>query len=159
MPFQRRPFVRFLLSLQVVPVHLLCGVLVLCLGADVLAGRGQPDYKWGLLFTIVAYPMIIGLMWWQQKLDRDAEVDHVVRSIVEPDEYRVKRERYRRISLFVVGAIAAWLTFEGQRGLDIGGVPAQYAGYGLFAFAMLGFAGVNVWRGGPLDPRNDPPHE
>ena len=37
------------------------------------------------------------------------------------------------------------------------GTPLPYFGYGLAALGGLGLCGVNVFIGGPLDPRHDPP--
>lgn len=34
---------------------------------------------------------------------------------------------------------------------------AQYLGYFTFTLCALGAAGMNIWYGGPLDPRFDPP--
>jgi hypothetical protein len=36
-----------------------------------------------------------------------------------------------------------------------GGTPAPYVGVGLMIIGALGLLGVNVFRGGPLDARND----
>lgn len=37
-----------------------------------------------------------------------------------------------------------------------GGPPAQYVGYAIGGLGVLGHCGVNIWHGGPIDPRNDP---
>ena len=34
-------------------------------------------------------------------------------------------------------------------------LSAKYLGYFCIGLALLGLFGVNVWRGGPLDPRRD----
>jgi hypothetical protein len=54
-------------------------------------------------------------------------------------------------------AVASWLVYSGNRGLLINALPAQFLGFFLLLLAALGAVGVNVWYGGPLDPRFDPP--
>jgi hypothetical protein len=54
---------------------------------------------------------------------------------------------------FVFGAFLGAIGLDHGRGIDLRFLAAG----GMFLFAgMLGTCGVNVWRGGPLDPRNDP---
>jgi hypothetical protein len=40
--------------------------------------------------------------------------------------------------------------------LHIDQLPAQYLGYFLLGLAALGLCRVNIWYGGPIDPRFDP---
>lgn len=155
----RRPFTRFLLSANAIHVHLLCITLIVVLSISLWTGDAQPDYGWGLLFTIVVYPIVLGLMWWSEHLEERAEVEHVVESLTAPDRLRRKRRWWRRAALAALTAVAAGLVYAGYRGLQIDFLPAQYLGYFLFGFAALGAAGVNIWYGGPLDPRMDPPPE
>jgi hypothetical protein len=56
--------------------------------------------------------------------------------------------------LFAVGGVAEYFGYEGWR---VNSVPAHYLGYAFTAFAVLGLLGVNIWRGGPLDRRFEPP--
>jgi len=39
----------------------------------------------------------------------------------------------------------------------IGSVPAHSIGYIVAAIGLAGVFGINIWAGGPLDPKNDPP--
>jgi hypothetical protein len=60
--------------------------------------------------------------------------------------------------IFFFGAGAFFLAggFDAGRIADMRFVTA--GAFFLF-IRMLGACGINVWRGGPLDPRNDPPPE
>lgn len=153
----RRPIKKVLLSSRAIQVHLLCITLIVVLSISIWEGNAQPDYKWGLLFTIVAYPIVLWLLWFSDKMEEQAAVDYVVESLTEPEQLRRKQRRWRRWTLTVLFAVSAFLMFVGKQGWEFNGVPTHYIGYFLFAFAMLGGIGVNIWYGGPLDPRNDPP--
>jgi hypothetical protein len=67
------------------------------------------------------------------------------------------RTHQRGLSLVFLFALAGGLIWAGYSGWEIDFLPAQYLGYFLAAFAVAGLCGVNVWFGGPLDKRNDPP--
>lgn len=153
----RSPFARFLISASAIQVHLLCGTLIVVLSIDLRAGNAKPDYKWGLLFTILVYPLLLGLLWWRERLEGRAAVEHVIESLTEPERLRRKRQWGRLGASAFLVAVATGLVISGNRGLLINAFPAQYLGYILYAFVALGAMGVNVWYGGPLDPRFDPP--
>jgi hypothetical protein len=155
----RRSFTRFLLSGTAIEVHLLCVTLIVVLSVSLWTGAAQADYGWGLLFTIVAYPITLGLIWWYEHSQERAEVQHVVDSITAPEKLRRKRQWGRRVALAALVGFAACLVYFGNRGLRLDRIPAQYIGYFLLGFAALGAAGINIWYGGPLDPRMDPPPE
>lgn len=155
----RRPFIRFLLSANAIQVHLLCLILIVILSISLWTGDAQPDYGWGLLFAIVVWPVLLGLMWWSERLNEQAAVEHVLESLTAPERLRQKRRWGRRAALAAVVGVAAGLLYAGNQGLEVETLPAQYLGYFLFAFAALGVVGVNIWYGGPLDPRMDPPPE
>ena len=57
----QRPFVRFLLSLDAIQVHLLCLCVIVVVSISLWEGKPQPDYAWALLFAIVAWPVLLGL--------------------------------------------------------------------------------------------------
>jgi hypothetical protein len=105
----QRPFLRFLLSLEALQVHLLCSVLIVVLSISLWTGEAQPDYGWGLLFTIVAWPVLIGLMWYSKRLDERMVVEHVVESITAPEKLRRKRVMWRRGSLVFLVSVAGAL--------------------------------------------------
>lgn len=153
----RRPFKNFLLSGNAIQVHLLCITLIVVLSISIWEGNAQPDYKWGLLFTIIAYPIVLWLLWANDSMEQQAAVEHIVESLTEPEQLRRKQRRWRGWSLTGLFAVSAFLAVMGKQGWELNGVPTQYIGYFLFAFAMLGAFGVNIWYGGPLDQRNDPP--
>ncbi|MDP6468619.1 MAG: hypothetical protein QF918_12805 [Pirellulaceae bacterium] len=72
---------------------------------------------------------------------------------------RAKNRRQERLAWQVyLLSVAGWLIYLGDR-WEISGLRADYVGYGLAAFGALGFLGVNIWIGGPLDPRRDPPED
>lgn len=125
-------------------------------------GNAQPDYKWRLLFTIVVYPVLFGGLWWSDRLDAQAVEEHVVEehvveSVTEPEWLRRKCRSWRRSSLVLFFGIAVAFVYAGHRGFQIDLLPAHYLGYFFMMVALLGVAGVNIWYGGPLDPRMDPP--
>lgn len=61
------------------------------------------------------------------------------------------------LTLIALTAFGAFLIIQGFRGLLVEDLPAQYLGYLIIAVVVLGLMGVNVWRGGPFDPRRDAP--
>ena len=76
-----------------------------------------------------------------------------------------RRRLYRFLFQLALFAVGGWLIYQGHDGWvlkrltadpDSAGVPAQYIGYILVGFGLLGFFGVNIWYGGLLDPRRDP---
>ena len=155
----RRALKRFLLSGDAIQVHLLFGALAVLLAYSLWSGEAQADYGWGLLFCVVACPVILGLMWWQNRADLEAAARELEESLTERKKLRRKRRLWRMGSLVFVAGVAVGLVVAGNNGLVIESLPAQYLGYALIAVAGLGLAGVNIWFGGPLDPRLDPPTE
>jgi hypothetical protein len=75
------------------------------------------------------------------------------------------RRTKRAIAQVFLLAFAGFLIVLGFSGWLVGpaggeGVlPAQYLGFFLLAYGLLGLLGVNIWYGGPLDPRRDPPKQ
>jgi hypothetical protein len=68
----------------------------------------------------------------------------------------MSRHRWRGFSLVVFLGIATWFIYLGLNGRVLARVlPLQYLGYLLAGFVVAGLFGVNIWRGGPLDPMND----
>ena len=67
----------------------------------------------------------------------------------------VKRPKHQRMAALVyLFLISGWLVFLRDR-WTISMIPVRYLGYALGAFGLLGLFGVNIWYGGPLDPRRD----
>ena len=61
----------------------------------------------------------------------------------------------RLVALIFLLAVGIWCIYLGFHGWVMNGMlPVQYVGYLLVAFAVLGFFGVNVFYGGPLDRRH-----
>jgi O-antigen/teichoic acid export membrane protein len=153
----RKPFWKFVLSWDALEAHLIFGGLILLLSYSLLAGEAQADYGWGLLFAVCAYPVVLGLMWWQERADEQAAIEHEEKSKSAPERLRRERQMWRQSSLVCIAAAAIALVYFGRQGMVIEFLPAHYLGYFLMALAVLGMSGVNIWHGGPLDPRMDPP--
>jgi hypothetical protein len=69
------------------------------------------------------------------------------------------RRLQRALALVFLFAASGFFVYLGYRGWAVNFVPAQYLGYFLATCGVLGLCGVNIWHGGPLDPRHDPqPH-
>ena len=155
----KRGFWRFVFSMDAIEAHLLFLTLIGVLSYSLWAGEAQPDYAWGLLFGVVAYPVVLGLMWWQKRSDQEFIEQHLEESQSAPEKLRQRRRNWRKGSLVFFAAVSLFLIYEGHRGLLINFLPAQYLGYVFIGVAVLGMAGVNIWYGGPLDPRLDPEEE
>jgi len=150
---------RFLMSGKAIQAHILCLSLIILLSISLWTGEAQPDYVFGLLFVVIAYPVLLLLLWKTERLDEKAQIEHVVESITVPDKLRKKRYRWRRITIYGTILVAALLIYLGIRGVKMDFVPTQYIGCLLLAFVVADTFGVNVWYGGPLNPRHDPPSQ
>ena len=73
------------------------------------------------------------------------------------------RQKYRlmaQVALIAAGLVCVlfmngWvLTGRGMRSGP--GIPMHWVGYAFIAYSALGFFGVNIFKGGPLDPARDP---
>jgi hypothetical protein len=64
-----RPFLRFLRSGDAIQIHFVCLLLVVLLSWSLWTGDAQPDYRYGLVFAVIAYPVLLALSWWSQRLD------------------------------------------------------------------------------------------
>ena len=75
----------------------------------------------------------------------------------KPPESKASRERrlLRAASLVPLFLFAGFLVLLGGRGSHFGPLPAHFVGLALAGFGALGIAGVNIWRGGEMDPRLD----
>ncbi|WP_166820674.1 hypothetical protein [Thalassoroseus pseudoceratinae] len=149
-------FRRFLRSGDAFQIHLLFGGLTVVLVVGLLTDDRQPDLGWGLLFAVVAWPIVLGLAWLGQKSDEKFVADHIAESISAPRQLLQKRCRWRLISLGFLLVVGLACVFAGHHGWEFESLPAYWLGYLLLLIAGLGAVGVNVWYGGPLDPRFDP---
>jgi hypothetical protein len=55
------------------------------------------------------------------------------------------------VGVFAASGFFIWLGDD----WTISSVPAHYVGYIVMAVGIAGLLGINIWYGGPLDPRND----
>jgi hypothetical protein len=70
----------------------------------------------------------------------------------------MSRSQWRGIAFVFLFGFASYLIYIGLQGWVVNRLlPAHYLGFFLVAYGVAGLFGVNIWRGGPLDPRNDPP--
>lgn len=153
----QRRIKRFLLSSHAIEAHLVCPFLIVILSVGLWNGNAQPEYALALAFSVIAYPTVLLLSWLADcQIERDA-IQYQIEYHTAPEKLRRKRRRWR-LGAFAALMAAAWLLlYFGEKGLRIDSLPAQYLGYILLVFCLLGAAGVNIWYGGPLDPRGDPP--
>jgi hypothetical protein len=63
------PFRRFLRTGDAIQIHVVCLLLIVVLSWSLVTGNAQPDYKYGLLFAVIVYPVLLVLSWWSQRLD------------------------------------------------------------------------------------------
>lgn len=69
----------------------------------------------------------------------------------------MSRQNWRRASLvflFDFGGLLVYLGFDGWTFNKV--LPTHFAGFFLIASGIAGLFEVNIWHGGPLDPRFDP---
>jgi hypothetical protein len=114
------------------------------------------DWLWMLLFLVIGYPFVLVLLWFQQRHATRMAAGEAVEILTEPEKVKARRVKWRRgsiLALVAAGGAAVWF---GHGGLLIQGIPGQYIGYFLLGMAALGVCGVNIWYGGPIDPRRDP---
>ncbi len=149
-------FARFLRSLAAIQVHLLFGVAIVLLAVGLITGDAPKDGKLAILFCVVAYPVVLGLLWWQRKSEITTARKDAIEREDRPAEFTRKRNIYRMIVLAILFIVSAGLIVAGFRGWLLSGIPAQYLGYAMLVFTVAGLAGVNIWYGGPLDMRADP---
>lgn len=148
---------QLLLNSHAIKAHLICPLMIVVFSVELFNGNARHDYKLGLVFFIVAYPLLLLLSWWIERSNEREQAQYVIDYHSAPEKLRRERRRNRAIA-FAALLAAAWLLIHfGERGLQLEGLPAQYLGYFLLGGCLLGAAGVNIWYGGPLDPRGDPP--
>jgi hypothetical protein len=70
-------------------------------------------------------------------------------------ESRGRRAGRIVVSLWAIGGGLVFVWF--LNGWLMSGIPVPWVGYVMIAFGVLGLIGINVFRGGPLDKRHDPP--
>lgn len=65
------------------------------------------------------------------------------------------RRRKRAVALIGIFLASGFFIWLGVEGWTIQTAPAQYVGYLVSAIGIAGLLGINIWYGGPLDPRGD----
>lgn len=69
-------------------------------------------------------------------------------------EHRARRQK-RAVALVCIFLASGFFIWLGVEGWTIQTVPAHYVGYLVSAIGIAGLLGINIWYGGPLDPRGD----
>jgi len=70
--------------------------LIVVLSWSLVTGNAQPDYKYGLLFAVIVYPVLVVLSWWSQRLD--PIVTTTARPIDVPQQINPKNKSRRNRS-------------------------------------------------------------
>jgi hypothetical protein len=149
---------RALLSPEAIACHILFIALLIAFTSDLLSGqvtRPKSELIWGIVVIGVAYPFVLILICLQHYLEgREAENEIKDRTVASIK--RNQRKRWRRLSIVYIYCVGVALIYAGYKGWIIDFLPAQYIGFLLLAFGVLGTFGVNIWYKGPIDPRFDP---
>jgi hypothetical protein len=154
---------RWLWSSKAIKCHVLFwivdGIFVsLCLGNKAEMQKILPgnDWIWLLLFLVVGYPFVLFLLWFEQRHAIRVMAHEAVEILTEPKKVKARRVKWRRGSLLGLVAAGGVAVYFGHCGLLIEDIPGQHIGYFLLGIASLGMCGVNIWYGGPINPRFDP---
>jgi len=156
----------WLWSTKAIQCHILFGgagviFVSLCFGSKEELQKSLPgnDWIWLLLFLVVGYPVVLFLLWAEQKATQREAFRERIASLTEPEKEKARRIKWRLGSLVVIAATGASLIYYGHKGLLTNGIPAQFLGYAFLGMTVLGICGVNIWYGGPIDPRFDPQND
>jgi hypothetical protein len=147
---------RWLWSVEAIQVHLLCLTCLGVFGFALLSGEGK-DYALALAAVVVAYPALLWLV--RSKEQADERELQVLRSLPVADARRRRSVQRAGMTNFAVLSGALFIALGVFLEVEAYGIPAQYLGFFVMGMAVLAVCGVNVWYGGPLDPRNDPRSE
>jgi hypothetical protein len=149
---------RWLYSAQAIQVHLIfLGSIALFTFALLSRDNARPagEYRQVLAFLSLGYPTGLLLLWMLNRVKtRDAERE---RRVPTP-AWRARRfrRRGRVLSLVFLWSLALGLCYLGSQGWQWSQLPAHYLGLIFVFFAASERLGVNIWYGGPFDPRLDP---
>ncbi|MEX0726213.1 MAG: hypothetical protein WD065_08090 [Planctomycetaceae bacterium] len=154
---------RWLLSATAIQCHLAFGIVGalfvgLWFGDKAEFEKALPgnDWIWLLLLLVVVYPFVLFLIWYQHRDAMNMAVQEVLETLTEPQKVKARRVRWRRGSLVAIAVAGAAAVYGGDHGLLVNNLPVEFLGYALLGFAACGAFGVNIWYGGPIDPRFDP---
>lgn len=154
---------RWLWSTRAIQCHVLFGAVGVIFvssffGSKEELQRSLPgnDWIWLLLFLVIGYPVVLFLLWVEQRAAHRESVRSAVASLTEPEKEKARRINWRRGSLVAFAIAGTVLIYQGRGGLLVNGLPAQYVGYLFLGATALGMCGVNIWYAGPIDPRFDP---
>jgi len=72
----------------------------------------------------------------------------------------MSRRTMRAITILILFGMSAWMFSLGAKGWTFYGLASTTTtGYIIALVALLGLLRVNIWYGGPLDPRRDRPKQ
>lgn len=94
-----------------------------------------------MVFAVIAWPVVLGLMWLGRRQDELAAVQHAFEALTDPERLRRKRAGYRRGTLAVVALLAAGDVYAGGRGWLLNDLPARSVGILLECICRGGDAG------------------
>ena len=143
---------RWLWSSEAIQVHALCLTSIAVLSFALWSGE-RKDYAYALVAVVIAYPVLLWLIRSKERAD-----EREMQTMLALPAAEARRQRAaQRVGMTVFTILAGGLLIGlGVFGVEAYGLPAHYIGFLLLGTAALGVCGVNVWYGGPLDPRHDP---
>ena len=147
-----------LIGLKAIGCHILCLGMIIVLSIDLITGESHCTRKelWvALIFFIIAYPLVLFLIWMQQRSE-EQEIKKAKENPRPEAELKKERKTWRKLSILFINIVGIVFVIMGYNGIEIEGLPGQYVGYFLIIFGLLGTFGVNIWYKGPIDPRDDP---
>jgi hypothetical protein len=78
---------RWLWTGEAIKAHAVFALLIALLTAELLAGNQGPagDYLLGLVFCVIAYPVVLLLLWWRWRADGGVEIARHAEPGAAPD--------------------------------------------------------------------------
>jgi hypothetical protein len=150
---------RWLYSTRAIEGHLIfLGSIALFTFALFSGDKVRPagEYRQVLAFLTVGYPTALLLLWMLNRV-KIREATRERRAPTPEWQARRFRQRGRVVSLVLLWSLALGLCYLGSQGRQLDHFPAHYVGPLFVLFAASERLGVNIWYGGPFDPRLDPP--
>lgn len=155
---QQPTFHQFLTSSLAVKIHIIA-LLDVVTFALTTQWENPPSraivcaHIYGLFFL---YPSFLMLFWWQKVKEVQKAGGHWSDQGTSSEKVRRARVLSRIWVVLVVAGGGFWLIDAGLHGLRIRSMPSQYLGGAMLVFCAVAIGSKRIWRGGPLDPDDDP---